>query len=295
MELGIKGHETRDKEVIELLKMLGGRIDVEDLPFDNDNFVFYIEDNKCVYPSTVSSFKGIIYSLEEFEDKFLYKVGDKVKTIHGKIGVIKQLVWNNKDNAVRYELEDDIDSFYFTIELQLYKEETITIDDFKANTKEWLIDKLESMSKDNALQTICDIYDELHKPKYPKTYEKCCDVLLISPYYNLNYITYEHGHYKHATSNILLPLQNKLNTLGKLLICRDAYWKIVGEEMGLGKSWEPDWNDLNRKYFISLNYDGISLYNDFRNPQVLAFPTEEIRNVFYENFKDLIEKCKELL
>lgn len=54
--------------------------------------------------------------------------------------------------------------------------ETITIEDFKANTKEWLIDKLESMSKDDALQAICNIHDELHKPQYPKTCEECCEV-----------------------------------------------------------------------------------------------------------------------
>ena len=33
------------------------------------------------------------------------------------------------------------------------------------------------MSKDNALQAICNLYDELHKPKYPKTYEECCIIL----------------------------------------------------------------------------------------------------------------------
>lgn len=28
---------------------------------------------------------------------------------------------------------------------------------------------------------------------------------------------------------------------------------------------------------------------------ILSFPTEEMRNIFYENFKDLIEECKEFL
>lgn len=81
----------------------------------------------------------------------------------------------------------------------------------------------------------------------------------------------------------------------ELYIARDAYWKIAGEQMGLDKPWEPDWNDLNRKYFISLTCDGIGLYDDFRNPQFLVFPTKEMRDAFYENFKDLIETCKELL
>ena len=32
----------------------------------------------------------------------------------------------------------------------------------------------------------------------------------------------------------------------------------------------------------------------YRNA-ILTFPTEEMRNAFYENFKELIEICKELL
>ena len=111
------------------------------------------------------------------------------------------------------------------------------------------------------------------KPKYPTTYVECKEMLDENVYCGFS----------------------ALMTLRNLIICRDAYWKIAGEEMGLDKPWEPDWNDLNRKYFISLTCDGIGLYDDFRNPQVLVFPTEEMRDVFYENFKDLIEQCKELL
>lgn len=139
------------------------------------------------------------------------------------------------------------------------------------------------------------IFAVLKKLRYPKTYKECCDVLSIPPYYNLRYHTYEHGFNEYTTLNNLLSLEDKLNTFGKLLICRKAYWKIVGEEMGLNGPWEPNWNDINRKYFISLTCDGIGLYDDFRNPQVLAFPTEEMRDAFYKNFNYLIEKCKELL
>ena len=76
------------------------------------------------------------------------------------------------------------------------------------------------------------------KPKYPKTYKECCDVLGIPPYYNLRYHTYEPNYDEYATSNTLLSLENKLNKLGKLFICRTGYWEIAGEQMGLGKHWE---------------------------------------------------------
>lgn len=131
---------------------------------------------------------------------------------------------------------------------------------------------------------------------YPKTYKECCDVLLIPPYYNLRYITYKPGYNEYATSNILISLQGKLNTLGKLLICRDAYWKIAGEKMELGKSWEPDLTDKSVTKYILTNIGG-EIHNEYYGEYngILAFPTNEIRNIFYANFKDLIEQCKELL
>ena len=114
------------------------------------------------------------------------------------------------------------------------------------------------------------------KPKYPKTFLECCDVLNIE-----NLIERGVKGYK----------AELFDTLQKLLICRDAYWKIAGEEMGLGKPWEPDWDNLSTNHeFIKIN-KGCFTYSS----RVLVFPTEEIRDAFYEAFKELIEECKELL
>ena len=88
-----------------------------------------------------------------------------------------------------------------------------------------------------------------------------------------------------------------------LLLCRDAYWKIAGEEMGLGKPWKPDWeNSEERRYSI------VNIAGDINLPEttltkwilkvtnkILVFRTEEMRDVFDDNFKELIEQCKELL
>ena len=81
-----------------------------------------------------------------------------------------------------------------------------------------------------------------------------------------------------------------------LLIFRDTYLKIAGEELGLGKPWEPDWTDNYQKKFTICYYQGeISLTNGSNVHRILAFPTAEMRDTFYENFKKLIEQCKELL
>lgn len=81
-----------------------------------------------------------------------------------------------------------------------------------------------------------------------------------------------------------------------LKVCRDAYWKIAGEEMGLGKSWEPDWTNLDQvKYCIWVDVGEFITMINVRGQHILAFPTEEMRDAFFKNFKKEIEQCKELL
>lgn len=128
---------------------------------------------------------------------------------------------------------------------------------------------------------------ERKKKEYPKTYEECAKVLL-----DRASVRNDSG-YK---GELLVALQ-------KLLVCRDAYWKIAGEEMGLGKPWEPDWENSEEKRYCIVNIEGdINLPEKILTKwilkvtnKILAFPTEEMRDAFYENFKSEIESCKELL
>ena len=119
------------------------------------------------------------------------------------------------------------------------------------------------------------------KPKYPTTYDDCCDVIGIS---------------RHEVEiDIPRPYQQNMFNLFKLLICRDAYWKIAGEYLELNKPWEPDFSDDSPKYNIFKYENKITLSDNNWSNRILVFPTLEMRNAFYENFKDLIEQCKELL
>lgn len=124
------------------------------------------------------------------------------------------------------------------------------------------------------------------KKEYPKTYEECWKVrfevdgeTILEEFHNVS------GYYSES-----------LGALQKLLCCRDAYWKIAGEEMGLDKPWEPDWKHLNRKFYCIYNSKNNIVKNvTYGENKIIAFPTEEMRDAFYENFKELIEECKELL
>lgn len=120
---------------------------------------------------------------------------------------------------------------------------------------------------------------EKKKKEYPKTFLGCCDVLGIED----------------TISRGVKGYKAKLfDTLQKLYICRDAYWKIYGEVNGLGESWKPDWDD--GCYVIFTNGDGLIKRDiQFDINAILAFPTEKMRDAFYEAFKKEIEICKELL
>lgn len=283
MKLAIKGHSTRGKEVIELLEMLGGE-NKFDYHGEAIMYSYYVSSHTILNDrlSIIEDDDFVIFTLEEFEQKFPYKVGDKVISIYGKFSKISGLIWSKRDNEIKYELENDVDSLYYTSELQSYKEEImeeINIHKIGFNgDKARLIlpDGYEFKAEDN------EVFVIKKKPKYPKTYEECARLLdtfcgSIEGYNGGKLLSY----------------------FQQLLVCRDAYWKIAGKQRGLDKSWKPKFG----KYLLySINFylykDSFELYKgEYNNSdnRILVFPTEEMRNAFYENFKDLIEQCKELL
>ena len=123
--------------------------------------------------------------------------------------------------------------------------------------------------------------DETKISKYPTSYEECVRIAK-----NI------HGYDIH----IDVPAYGELmESFVKLLICRDAYWTIAGEELGLGKPWKPDWNDYQTKYGIEGSHGTINKCVLLVWNRVLSFPTEEMRDEFYNNFKNRIVACKTLL
>ena len=131
------------------------------------------------------------------------------------------------------------------------------------------------------------------KKEYPKTYEECCKILgflNVDLCFNADYRSFDAS--KEQWKRLGL-----MNQFYQLLICRDAYWKLYGEDMGLGKPWELSIG--TPIYYIYYNRTVGTIKNDYADDIqgniILAFPTKEMRDAFYENFKGEIEICKELL
>lgn len=223
----------------------------------------------------------------EEKTKPKFKVGDRIIT----------------DTNMKGKIIEDVEEGWYRVEFEPYnnipqpngivpeesmslaEEEVGLVDKFSSrwvnefNLPEGYIFKDESGNIINATKIVL----EKKKKEYPKTYEGCCKVLGYSGNYNMILTT---------------DVDNKLfNALYRLKVCRDAYWKIAGEEMGLGKPWKPDWTDQESlKYCITSIKDQVEASKRYYIMNtILAFPTEEMRDAFYENFKSEIESCNELL
>ena len=308
-KLAIKGHSTRGKEVIELLEMLGGNNIYNFSGFDD--YAYYVIagcQNKIKAGEYIFGDEDMhLFTLEEFLEKYPFKVGDKVFLYDNiTLGCVTGMKWD--EETVKYCVYTSAECWCDVKELLKWNNVDLVerhyMDNMEEKDKAKAPDiKGEDYSGKRFGYKIPDGYEfdvvvdgkiflKPIKPKYPTTYEDCCKVLGISYRAQLSY-TYpdvERG-------NIYLTKEKHLlDAFMKLRICRNAYWKIAGEQMGLGKSWEPDWTNLNQlKYCIMVDVGEFITTSKIRGQQILTFPTKDMQDAFYENFKDLIEQCKELL
>ena len=289
----IKGQYPRGCDILEMLEMLGG-CDVDNLGGENESYVYYIDFNNCIRYCTPEKLDDnyIIFSMDDFITKFPYKIGDKVKLYYQDEendrycssipSTIIGMRWDKSHGVVAYKMEGIDREFHkqeFTYNKDENNEPNAVIAGINLNSTDYA-DEVEINLGDYEIEVRDGrTFAVLKKPKYPITYKGCRAIL---DDYNI-------GNGSSYKSSLLASLQD-------LFVCRNAYWKIYGEETGLGKPWEPDWNnDYSEKHCIIVEAGVISKCT-FRTTQfILAFPTKEIRDMFLENFRDLIEKCKELL
>jgi hypothetical protein len=243
-----------------------------------------------------------VFTLEEFLEKFPFKINDiVVNDNYSCTGIIIEMRWDSDDRGVKYCVEfENLDTvvWFNHNEIKSNKDEL-----FHEDNKEPLHELCEKLCN-NKLSTlmidseVCDDEVELilndyeievrdgktyaikKKSKYPKTFIEVLDFWHPDRQIEDDYQRY---HKKDLIENFQ-----------RLLYARDAYWKIAGEEKGLDKPWKQDYND---RCFIIVNNNGNIHHYEYHgnNNVILAFPTEEMRDTFYESFKDLIEICMELL
>lgn len=293
--LAIKGHATRGKEVIEILEMLGGINPYVCKAVRETCFYFIVEGEIDYDEERYITDEYTIFTLEEFLEKYPYKVGDKVIAYaEGCLAhfTIQGMRWNYESNKVEYKI---CSSWYDANLIQSYKEEKK--ETMEENPDTALALDLKLKGEDYSNRRFCykipngyeidcvrenEIILKPIKPQYPKTYEECHELMVQWKEYDCN------------PNSELILCEAPIHDFCKLIVARNIYWKIAGEEMGLGKPWEPAIQDTI--WGITRSKDEIEKYSyRYGKTKLLEFPTEEMRDAFYENFKDLIVLVKELL
>ena len=266
----------------------------EQIPFENHmskwcGKVMTISDVRADHYTMIEDLIGywtdeMIEGLVEEETKPKFKVGDKV-ILDPYPCVVTDVNWRNSLHGFVYTVR----GFDFG---KMVGEEDLVLDEKTVpNTNEiiqlikndWnnfkdrydIPDDYHFVDKNGNEINISEIVLEKKKKEYPKTYEECSVI--------------------NGCDN-RIPLKI-IGEFTKLINARNAYWRIAGQEMGLDKPWEPDYTNTGEKKFsIWVDFGEIKLGGPFTTTQmVLTFPTEEMRDAFYENFKKEIEICKELL
>ena len=298
-KLAIKGHPTHGNEVIALLEMIGGN-NIYNFSGD-DSYAYYIIrgcQNEIRAGEYIFGDEGVyFFTLEEFLEKYPFKVGDKV-FLYDNIteGCVTGMKWDGE--SVKYCVYTSAECWCDVEELLKWNNVDLVERHYRDNIEDKDKAKAPDMKGEDYSgkrfgYKIPDGYEfdvvvdgkiilKPIKPKYPTTYKDCCDVLGIDTIDN------DAKGYKNF---LVIQFQ-------ELLIAHDAYWKIAGEQMGLDKPWEPNWSGvkLETKYVIYNQPNaGWVRTTSTLNRCFLAFPNPEMRDAFYENFKDLIEQCKELL
>lgn len=143
----------------------------------------------------------------------------------------------------------------------------------------WEIDKVEGN----------EIILKEAKKELPKTWEEC-----IAKVENLEFIN-RIGDIEKAKFDLQVAFNHRndvpkglgkpLLALCQLLVCREVY----------RQGWKPDWDDKKAKYVIGCEYNNIYKDKMYNLQSLLSFQSEEVRDKFLENFRDLIEEAKELI
>ena len=147
--LAIKGHPTRGSEVIVLLEMLGGIN--SSIPLFTGSSVsqcYFIDNSNKIDCTPLEPKNALIITLEEFLEKFPYKVGDKVFA-RGSAGEITDMKWQS-DSFFTTKEEGEV---VYTVMLDTEEEITFSIEDLRPYKEGTMEDK------PNLLQQLKDYFD----------------------------------------------------------------------------------------------------------------------------------------
>ena len=286
MKIAIKGHESRGKEVIQILESLGGKNNssfkgTEDLWYYINPKGYIRNDYQFVLIN--AGFKT--YTLEEFEKEFPFKIGDEVTIVRlpDFPKVITKMAWDYDE--ILYSFEGLNNTWFGAKSLKKFemKEErniTLTLD----KAKEWY-------NKGGELREIAlQAFTEKELNPLPRSWEEFCrnNPVQVGECWLENC---DEIRKKELSTNEARIYKNWIPSRKS----EEAHLAMIQLEQ-LRDCWRNGWVPTPEKavYAIKVCSGKLDVFYYFTR-EFLSFPTEEMAKEFLKCFRDLIEKARDLI
>ena len=286
MRIAIQGHPTRGKEVIQILKNLGGK-SREELTGRRISQYYFINCNGDIDLNLkINLLNHKLYTLEEFEKEFPFKIGDIVLLKGTDLPYeIVALEWFiNKlccklDNGFHYAPNT------LTTYEKMKEERNITLTLDKA--KEWY--KKGGELKEVALQAFTE--KELIKTDLPKTWEEFCKnypiergEFYITSLSEIHESTCSRNRCSEADKNVCSSQKSA-----------EAHLAMIQLEK-LRDCWRQGWEPTPHQTVFAIKFaiNGLSVY-EYCSREFLSFKDRKTATEFLKCFRDLIEKAGDLI
>ena len=153
------------------------------------------------------------------------------------------------------------------------------------------IDREKSTERQIVLKKIKSKKIVLKKIERPRTWEEYCDKMKGKTSYYVSSYDYEVKSSLFGDTPLVEEFDNKEDA-----VAFDAFCKLRKMRKDWVKEWKPDWTNIYQpKYAIANSSNKLVDCTCREISHPLSFPTEEMRDEFFNCFKDLLEQAKSLL
>lgn len=149
--------------------------------------------------------------------------------------------------------------------------------------KGYVIDKENSTANNIVLKLV--------EPSRPKTWEEYCDKMRgkNSYYFEETFDKITSSHF--SREPFLSEFKDKKDV--KSFVSFSKLFKLRKDWI---KNWEPDWTNNSQRKYVICNYSGEVIKDiSLSTAHCLSFPTPEMRDEFFDCFKDYLEQAKDLI
>ena len=276
LNFGIKGSVDKGDFIINWLETLGGE-NIKSLTGTITGCIYSIDlETKEIiscFDNEISQEQFCkIYTVEDFKSEFPFKIGDKIRfynCVEEIVGVrwdpiLCDMIYTAKSGAERSLNPND----------KIINKIDFTEGHYDNEVELILAENQEAIIENGKVKVI--------KKLYPYTFKECCEIMGV----------HVSGELLYDSDDDLTPYENALvdglDALRKLIICRDAYLKssdITLEDIPV--LYAICWDCITDKIIKKTYHEPLN--------KLLAFPKEDMRDIFARKFEDLIEKCKYFL